>query len=114
MSRLVYALDLKDDPQLIAEYEHWHQTGQVWPEILQSLRASGIEQAEIYRTGNRLVLILDVGPTFDAAAKAAADAADKRVQEWETLMWRYQQALAWAEPGQKWVPMQRIFSLQGA
>jgi L-rhamnose mutarotase len=26
-------------------------------------------------------------------------------------MWRFQQALPFAEPAQKWVPMQRIFSL---
>jgi L-rhamnose mutarotase len=111
MPRLVYALDLRNDPKLIAEYEHWHQAGEIWPEIVQSLRNAGIEQAEIYRTGNRLMLVLDVAPEFDAAAKAAADAADARVQAWETLMWSYQQALPWAAAGQKWVPMQRIFSL---
>jgi L-rhamnose mutarotase len=114
MSRLVYALDLKNDPRLIEEYERWHRTGHVWPEIVQSLRAAGIEQAEIFRTGNRLMLILDVSPAFDAAAKAAADAADPRVQAWENQMWVYQQALPWAAPGQKWMPMQRIFSLRDA
>jgi L-rhamnose mutarotase len=111
MQRYVYALDLKNDPRLIEEYERWHHAGQVWPEVLQSLRASGMEQSEIYRTGNRLVLILDVGPNFDAAARAAADAADPRVQAWEKLMWRYQEALPWAQPGQKWVPMHKVFAL---
>ncbi|MBV8804069.1 MAG: L-rhamnose mutarotase [Sinobacteraceae bacterium] len=109
--RLVYALDLQNDPMLIEEYERWHQAGRIWPEIVQSLRAAGIDEAEIYRTGNRLVLILDVPLEFDPAAKAAADATDARVQAWETLMWKYQQALPWAQPGQKWVPMHRIFSL---
>jgi len=109
--RLVYALDLKNDPALIQEYERWHQADRIWPQIVQSLRAAGIEEAEIYRTGNRLVLILEVSPGFDAAAKAAADAANPHVQNWETLMWKYQQALALAQPGQKWVPMSRIFSL---
>ena len=66
------------------------------------------------RSGNRLVLVMDVSPEFDPAAKAAADAADARVQAWETLMWNYQKALPWARPGEKWVPMRRIFSLTDA
>ena len=111
MTRLYYALDLHDDPALITAYDRWHQAGQVWPEILQSLRAAGIEEAEIFRTGNRLVLVLVVSAEFDSAAKAAADAANLRVQEWETLMWNYQKALPWARPGEKWLPMRRIFSL---
>src|SRR5882724_1388196 len=114
MTRLFYALDLKDDRELIEEYERWHQADRVWPDIVQSLRSAGIEQAEIFRTGNRLVLVMDVSADFDPAAKAAADAADTRVQAWETLMWNYQQALPWAQPGQKWVPMHRIFSLTEA
>jgi L-rhamnose mutarotase len=114
MARLFYALDLQDDPALIAQYEQWHQAGRVWPDILQSLRAAGIEEAEIFRTGNRLVLVLDVAAEFDPAAKAAADAADARVQAWETLMWKYQKALPWARPGEKWVAMQRIFSLSNS
>ena len=114
MPRLHYALDLQDDPVLIGEYERWHQAGHVWPDILQSLRAAGIEEAEIFRTGNRLVLVLEVSAEFDSAAKATADAADTRVQAWETLMWKYQKALPWARPGEKWVAMRRIFSLQDA
>jgi hypothetical protein len=31
---------------------------------------------------------------------------------WESLMWNFQQPLPFAAPGQKWVPMHRIFSLQ--
>jgi L-rhamnose mutarotase len=111
VKRLIYALDLKDDPALIEEYERWHQAQRIWPEIVRSQEAAGIREAQIYRTGNRLILILDVGAQFDPAAKAAADAADARVQAWQKLMWNYQQALPWAQPGQKWVPMSRIFSL---
>src|SRR5438552_5663987 len=114
MTRLFYALDLQDDPALIDEYERWHQADRVWPDIVRSLRAAGIEEAEIFRTGNRLVLVMDVSTEFDPTAKAAADAADARVQAWETLMWNYQKALPWARPGEKWVSMQRIFSLSNS
>jgi len=45
-------------------------------------------------------------------ANAAAGRDDARVQEWEDLMWRYQQALPMAAPGKKWMLMDRIFSLE--
>jgi L-rhamnose mutarotase len=112
MARLYLALDLIDNPELIAEYERWHQPDQIWPDILESLRSSGIEDAEIYRTHNRLVLVLDVAVDFRLDEKAAADTVNERVIAWETMMWKYQKPLPWARPGQKWVPMQRIFSLR--
>jgi L-rhamnose mutarotase len=114
MPRLYYALDLRDDAAAIAEYEHWHQPDVVWPEIVASIRAAGIEDMEIFRTGNRLVMVMQVPDGYDAAAKSAADAADARVQAWEQLMDRYQQRLPWAKPGEKWVPMRAIFSLREA
>ena len=107
--RYALALDLADDPALIAEYEHYH--GRVWPEIEASLRAAGIDRLEIYRTGNRLFMILEVSPAFSFDAKAASDAANPTVQEWERLMWTYQRALPWAKPGEKWILMDRIYEL---
>jgi len=109
MHRYCLALDLKDDPALIAEYERHHRA--VWPEILDSIKAAGIADMEIYRSGNRLFMIMEVEEGFSFEAKAGADAANPRVQEWEALMWRYQQALLWAQPGEKWLLMERIFKL---
>jgi L-rhamnose mutarotase len=109
MQRHYYALDLKDDAQAIAEYERWHQPGVVWPEIIAAIRASGVEEMEIFRTGNRLVMVVQLAENFHG--RQAADATDAKTLEWERLMDRYQQRLPWAGPGQKWVPMGRIFSL---
>ena len=103
------ALDLKDDPALIAEYEEHHR--RIWPEIARSIRDSGIEEMEIYRVGDRLFMIMEVADDFSLEAKAAADRDDPRVQEWEALMWRYQRALPMAAPGEKWMLMERIFAL---
>ncbi|WP_329741421.1 L-rhamnose mutarotase [Dyella sp. A6] len=111
MSRHCFALDLRDNAEAIAEYERWHQASQIWPEVVASIRAAGIENMEIFRTGNRLLMVMDAGAAYDPKAKAAADANDPRIQQWEALMNTFQQALPWAQPGQKWVPMQRIFSL---
>jgi L-rhamnose mutarotase len=107
MKTYCYTLDLKDDPALIAEYERYHQ--QVWPEILQSITESGIQQMTIYRWSNRLCMIVHAADDYDPAAKAEKDAADPKVQEWETLMWKYQQALPGVPPGTKWVEMEPIF-----
>lgn len=111
MQRLVYALDLVDDPAQIAEYEAWHRGDRIWPSVLESLKSAGVDNLELFRTGNRLVLIIDAPDEFSPVARAAADAANPEVQAWEKLMWTFQRPLAWAQPGQKWVPMQRIFSL---
>ena len=106
-----FALDLKDDPALIAEYERWHAPGSVWPEILVSIKSSGIKALDIYRTGNRLFMVMEVGADFTFAKKTASDAADPRVQGWEDLMWRFQQPLPWAKEGEKWVLMEKMFEL---
>jgi len=91
MIRYCLALDLKDDPKLIAEYENHHRN--VWPEIQKSIRDSGIQKMEIYRTGNRLFMIMETVDSFSFEQKAQSDAANLTVQEWELQMWKFQQAL---------------------
>lgn len=109
MHRYCLTLDLKNDPLLIAEYEAWHK--KVWPEIIESIRSSGIENMQIYRFSNRLFMIMEVNDTFSFGKKGAADAGNKKVQEWEELMWKYQDAVPGAKPGEKWVLMDKIFEL---
>jgi len=109
MKRFCLALDLKDDPKLISEYEGYHEN--VWPEIVKSIKESGIQKMEIYRTGNRLTMIVDVDESFSFQRKAEADAKNPKVQEWEKLMWKYQQAIPNAKPGEKWVLMEKIFEV---
>ena len=108
---LYFALDLKDDPALIERYKAWHAPGAVPAAINRSIREAGIDKLEIFLAGNRMVMALTPGPDFDAAKKAAADAANPDVQAWEDLMWTFQQALPFARPGEKWLPMQRIYAL---
>ena len=109
MQRYCLALDLVDDEQLIKEYEVYHQN--IWPEIKKSILDAGVDAMEIYRVGNRLFMIMEVKDTFSFEQKGLADAANEKVQQWEQLMWKYQQALPTAKPGEKWILMEKIFSL---
>ncbi len=109
MKRYCLALDLKDDPKLIKEYEQYHK--QVWPEIIESIKDSGILKMEIYRAGNRLFMIMETNDSFSFIVKSKTDAKNPKVQEWEQLMWRYQQALPHALQGEKWMQMNKIFEL---
>lgn len=104
------ALDLKDDPALIAEYEARHR--RIWPEIAAQLRRQGVRRMEIFRLGTRLVMRMETDDAvFDAARFAGAQARDPRSREWEALMDRYQAPTPWSVPGSKWTPMQQIFDL---
>ena len=60
--RYCLALDLKDDPQLIAAYDEYHQS--VWPEIIDAIKNSGITALEIYRVSNRLFMIMETNANF--------------------------------------------------
>lgn len=108
--RYCLALELKDDPKLIAEYKRYHE--KIWPEITESIRDSGIEDLEIYLLGTRLFMIMEVNDSFSFEAKAKADRLNPKVQEWEQLMWKFQKPLPQAKPGEKWLLMKRIFKLE--
>jgi L-rhamnose mutarotase len=109
MKRFCLALDLKQDAGLINEYEEYHR--KVWPEILKSIKDAGIRQMEIYRIENRLFMIMETNDDFTFERKAAMDEENVKVQEWEQLMWKYQEALPGGKPGEKWRLMERIFAL---
>jgi L-rhamnose mutarotase len=111
MKKYCLAVDLIDNPDLIAEYENWHKRENAWPAIMKSITDSGISNMEIYRTGNRLFMIMETDDNFSFERKAAMDEANAKVQEWEQLMWKFQQPLSWAKNGEKWILMDKIFQL---
>jgi len=111
--RRCLALDLRDDPELIARYEAHHRA--VWPEVLAQLRTQGVRELEIYRLGTRMVMVMDTDDAvFDPARLAAAERDNPHLKEWEALMWRFQAPTPWTPAGTKWTPMQSIFRLSEA
>ncbi|MGO4773403.1 L-rhamnose mutarotase [Flavobacterium sp. W22_SRS_FK3] len=110
MSKFCFALDLKNDPDLIAEYIELHKN--VWPEIQKSILDSGIINLEIYNVADRLVMIMETDAGFSFEKKSKLDTSNPKVQEWETLMWKFQKAIPGSKPGEKWILMNKIFELK--
>ena len=109
--RYCLALDLKDDPELIARYQQYHRD--VWPDVIRHIRECGVLNMEIYRLGTRLFMIMETDDdVYDADRMAQRALNDPTVQRWETLMWEMQAPTPWTPAGQKWVPMERIFDLR--
>ena len=110
MKRYCLTLTLRNDPELIQQYEAHHKA--VWPEIIRSIKDSGIENMQIYRYGTILCMIMEVNNEFSFEKKQLADSANEKVQEWEELMWKYQQPFADAAKNEKWMLMDKIFDLK--
>ena len=105
-------LDLRDDEELIREYEHYHQPGKVWPEVIESIRSSGILDMQIYRSGARLIMVMTVSDAFSFEDKARLDSQNPKVMEWERFMTKFQRAAADASADAKWQKMLNVFDLR--
>jgi L-rhamnose mutarotase len=55
---------------------------------------------------------MEVNDDFSFEKKNKADEANEKVQQWEELMWKYQQPIAGAAKGEKWMLMKKIFELK--
>ncbi len=109
MKRYCLTLDLIDEPESIRVYESHHADGNAWPEVTEHDKDAGILDMEIYRTSNRMFMIMETTDDFSLEEKAQKDAQSPIIQKWESLMWTFQQPITWAKPGEKWVLMDRIF-----
>ena len=72
-------INLKDDPEVIAQYKAYHRD--VWPEVLEQARNLGILKTRIFLIGLRLFMYIetedgfDFGRAFSAPGGGAATAA---------------------------------------
>lgn len=109
MSRALFAVDLKDDPQTIEAYKEYHR--RVWPEVLASLRRVGIRELQIYLLGRRLVMVVETDGIDPRRCFAVHEASHPRVAEWEALMKSLQEPVPGGAPGEWWAQMQPVFRL---
>lgn len=111
VKRYCQTLDLRDNPELIAEYRKRHSRTEVWPEILAGIREVGILEMEIYIVGTRLFMIVETPIDFDWDSAMARLDTLPRQREWEAYMSVFQQADPHASSAGKWKLMERMFHL---
>ena len=111
VKRYCQSMDLKDNPELIAEYVKRHSEAEAWPEIRAGIREVGILEMEIYILGTRLFMIVETPLDFDWETAMARLATLPRQAEWEAYMSIFQQADATATSAEKWQLMDRMFYL---
>ena len=111
VKRFCQTLDLKDNPELIAEYRRRHSDGEAWPEIIDGIKDVGILEMEIYLVDTRLFMIVETALDFDWDTAMARLATLPRQQEWENYMSEFQVAAQGSSSDEKWRMMERIFYL---
>ena len=109
--RYCQTLDLRDNPELIAEYRRRHGPDAVWKEIPEGIREVGILEMEIYILGTRLFMIVETPLDFDWDSAMARLNTLPRQQEWEEYMAAFQQAAPGMSSSEKWQLMERMFYL---
>ena len=86
VKRYCRTMDLRDNPDLIAEYRLRHSKGKIWPEVLEGIRSVGILEMEIYILATRLFMIVETPLDFDWDSAMEKLAGLPRQQEWEDYM----------------------------
>jgi L-rhamnose mutarotase len=112
MKTYCLALDLHNEPDSIAEYRKYHEPDTIWPEVVENIKSQGILRETIFLIGNHMVMVLETTDDFSFESRSASDQANPKMREWEDLMWKYQKALPQAQPGEKWVRMEKIFEIR--
>ena len=111
VKRYCQTLDLRDNPELIAEYRKRHSREHAWKEVLDGIRQVGILEMEIYILGTRLFMIVETPLDFEWESAMEHLSTLPRQAEWEDYMAEFQVAAQGASSDEKWRMMERIFYL---
>ena len=104
-------LTLKDNSELIKQYNKVHGIGTAWPEITKGMKEVGILDMEIYIHGNILFMIMDTVVDFDHEKAMMELGSKPRQKEWESYVSRFQNTNSDTTAGSKWTLMERIFEM---
>lgn len=111
VKRYCQMLNLKNNPELIAEYRRIHSRQEAWPEIRAGIRSVGVLEMEIYILGSTLFMIVETPLDFDWDEAMEKLAHLPRQQEWEDFVAKFQECVPSSTSAEKWKMMERMFYL---
>ena len=100
------ALDLINDKKLIKEYEDYHKN--VWPEVLNGIKSTGIIRMRIWRINNRLFMLIETSDEFDVTKLQNYTETNPKAKESDELMKKYQKKVPNSN-GHWWSEMKLAF-----
>src|SRR5450755_4332036 len=90
--RIVRLMDLNNRQDLLEAYELAHKRGNTPAAVIRAQRSHGISELEIYRAGDRLVMIMEVSDDYDPAALDAQSGHSPEIAAWHQRMAEFQRA----------------------
>ncbi len=102
--------NLVSDTTLQQEYLTYHDTQfEVWPEVAQGFCNADFQQLLVYKTGRQLMLVISIpaDKTLDELNPKTVE-NNPRVDEWNSIMSKYQEGIEGTEPGETWVFLEKI------
>ena len=109
MKRYARTVNLRDDPEVIAQYEAYH--AHPFPEVLAGLTSGGVQRMYIYRYGRQLFMFMETADDYDLQRAAPPESVHPRAREWDVLMRSFQETVPGAPAGSTWVEMKEVFAL---
>lgn len=109
MQRFVKMLRLKPSVQAIELYKKAHD--EIWPEIVEGIKAVGITSMELYRYGYDMVMIMELPDNINVEQAMSDLSKLPRQDEWENFVGQYQECKEGDSSNDKWHSMEPLFSL---
>ncbi|TDH27538.1 L-rhamnose mutarotase [Segetibacter sp. 3557_3] len=106
----ILTANLVSDPKLQREYLYYHNTQfEKWPELSQGFCNASFQQLLIYKSGRQLMLVISIpkGESLDKLNPKTTE-NNPRVDQWNTLMKKYQEGIEGTKPGEVWVEVKKL------
>ena len=100
-------MDLNNEADVLEAYDEAHRPGNTPRAVIEAQRRHGIAEMEIYRAGDRLIMIMEVTDSYNPAALDTDSARSVEITSWHQRMAQLQKApLA---DGMAWPEARRVF-----
>jgi L-rhamnose mutarotase len=106
MKCYAFTINLKDDPEVIRQYDAYHRA--VPPVVIENARNGGIVKSRIYRLGRHLFMFIETTDDFQPSGGIAKAQVDPEVKDWVKLMDSFQEKHPGAKSDEWWAQMQLV------